>query len=65
MNPSCIEFYLTSCWECFESTLTTETGLSDFKKLIFTDLKHEKVTPEIMKYGDYKKFDSRRFIEKL
>ena len=65
MNPSCIEFYLTSCWKCFESTLTTETGLSDFKKLIFTDLKHEKVTPEIMKYGDYKKFDSRRFIEKL
>ena len=65
MNPSCIEFYLTNCWKCFESTLTTETGLSDFKKLIFTDLKHEKVTPEIMKYGDYKKFDSRRFIEKL
>ena len=65
MNPSCIDFYLINCWKSFESTLTKETGLSEFKKLKFTVLKHEKVTPEIIKYRDYKKFDSRRCIEKL
>ena len=33
MNPSCIDLYLTNCPKSFESTLTIETGLSDFYKL--------------------------------
>ena len=36
MSPSCIDLFLTNCRKSFESTLTIETGLSDFYKLIVT-----------------------------
>ena len=51
----------------FQSTLTIETGLSDFHKLIVTVLKvkHEKVPPKIIHYRDYKNFDSSKLLEKL
>ena len=51
----------------FESTLTIETGLSDFHKLIVTVLKikHKKVPPKIIQYRDYENFDSTRFFVKL
>ena len=39
MRPSCIDLYLTNCPKSFESTLTIETSLSDFHKLIVTVLK--------------------------
>ena len=66
-NPSCIDLYLTNCPKSFQSTLTIETGLSDFHKLIVTVLKvkHEKVPPKIIHYRDYKNFDSNKFFEKL
>ena len=32
-NPSCIYLYLKNCTKHFQSTLTLETGLSDFHKL--------------------------------
>ena len=66
-SPSCIDLYLINCPKSFESTLTIETGISDFHKLIVTVLKvkHEKVHPKIMQYRDYKNFDSTRFFEKL
>ena len=56
-----------NCPKSFESTLTIETGLSDFDKLIATiqKVKHEKVPPKIIQYRDYKIFDSTRFFEKL
>ena len=67
MSPSCIDLFLTNCPKSFESTLTIETGLSDFHKLIVTVLKakHENVPPKIIKYRDYKNFYSTRFFEKL
>ena len=67
MSPSYIDLYLTKCPKIFESTLTTETGISDFHKLIVTVLKvkHEKVPPKIIQYRDYKNFDLTRFFEKL
>ena len=48
MNPSSKELYLTNCPKSFERTLTTETGLSNFHKLVATVLKakHEKVPPK-------------------
>ena len=51
----------------FQSTLTIETGLSDFHKLIVTVLKvkHEKAPPKIMHYRDYQNFDSSKLSEKL
>ena len=59
--------FLTNCRKTFESTLTIETGLSDFHKLIVTvlEVKHEKVPPKITQYRDYKNFDSARFFERL
>ena len=36
-NLSFIDLYLTNCPESFQSTLTIETGLSDFHKLIVND----------------------------
>ena len=67
MSPSCIDLFLTNCRKNFESTLTIETGLLDFHKLIVTILrvKHEEVPPKIIQYRDYKNFDSTRFFEKL
>ena len=67
MSPSCIDLYLTNCPKRFESTLTKETGISDFHKLIVTVLKvkHEKVPPKIIQYREYKNSDSTRFFEKL
>ena len=64
---SCIGLYLTNCPKIFGSTLTIETGLSDFHKLIVTVLKvkHEKFPPKIIKYRDYKNFDLIRFFEKI
>ena len=67
MSPSCIDLYLTNCPKSFESTLTIETGISDFDKLIVTVLKvkHEKVPPKIIQCRHYKNFDSTRVFEKL
>ena len=39
MSPSSIDVFLTNCRKSFGSTLTTETGLSDFHELIATVLK--------------------------
>ena len=67
MIPSCIDLFLTNCRKSFESTLTIETSLSDFHKLIVTVLKvkHEKVPPKIIQYRDCKNFDPTKFFEKL
>ena len=60
---SCIDLYLTNCPKIFESTLTTEIGLSDFHKLIVTVLKvkHENIPSKIIQYRDSKTFDLTRF----
>ena len=49
MSPSCIDMFLTNCRKSFESTLTIETCLSDFHKLIATVLKvkREQVSSKI------------------
>ena len=65
MSPSCIDLYLTNCPKSFESTLTIETGISDFHKLIVTVLKvkHEKVPPKIIQYRDYKILTKQDFLK--
>ena len=57
VSPSCIDLFLTNCQKSFESTLTIETGLSDFHKLIVTvvKVKHEKVPPKIIQYKNFEK----------
>ena len=66
LSPSCKDSYLTNCPKSFKSTLTIETGLSDFYKLTVTVLKvkHEKVPSKTMQYKDYKNFDATKFFEK-
>ena len=66
-KPSCINLFLTNCSKSFESTLTIETNVLDFFKLMGNVLKvkHNNVLPKIMQYRDYINFDSTRFFEKL
>ena len=65
MSPSCIDLFLTNCQKNFETTLTIETGLSDFHKFLATVLKvkHEKVPSKIVQYKDYKNFDLTTFLK--
>ena len=65
MSPSCVDLYLTNCPKSFESTLTIETVISDFHKLIVLVLKvkHEKVPPKIIQYRDYKNFTQQDFLK--
>ena len=67
MSPSCIDLFLKNCPKSFESTLSIETGLSDFYKLIVTILKvkRENIPPKIIQYRRYKNFGLTRFYEKL
>ena len=57
-NPSCIDFFLTNRPRTFQYTTTTETGISDFHKLVVTVLKtfYKKQRPKIIHYGNYKNF---------
>ena len=66
-NPSCIDLYLTNSSKSFEKCFTLETGMSDFHKLIITILKvkPDKLPPRIIKYRDYKNFESKAFNNKL
>ena len=58
-NPSIIHLLLTNSAKSFVSTFTIEKSLSDFYKLAVTVLneKHERMSPKVMQYRDYKKFD--------
>ena len=43
-NPSCIDLFLTNRSRYFQNTPTTETGISDFHKLVVTVLKSKSRT---------------------
>ena len=66
-KPSCIDLFLTNNSKCFEDCLTLETGLSDFNELIVTIMKtkHERISPKIVNYKDYKNFDTKTFKDRL
>ena len=58
-NPSCIDLFLTNHPKCFQSTMTKETAISDFHKMVITVLKifYNKRKPKIIHYGNYKIFN--------
>ena len=64
---SCIDLFLTNNSKCFEDSLTLETGLLDFHKLIVTIVKtkHERFPPKILNYRDYKNFDTKTIKDRL
>ena len=38
-NPSCINLFLTNLQQSFQQTHTSETGISDFHKMVVTVMK--------------------------
>ena len=49
-KPSCIDLILTNCSRSFQNPCVTETGLSDFHKLVVAVMKtnYKKSQPKIM-----------------
>ena len=66
-NPSCIDLFLTNRPKCFQSTVTMETGISDFQKMLDTVLKicYKKEKPKIIHYRNYKTLNANLFKEEL
>ena len=65
-KSSCIDLFLAHNSNCFQDCLTLETDLSDFQKFIIIVMKtkHERF-PKILKYRDYKNFDTKVFKNRL
>ena len=55
VKPSCVDLILTNKFRNFQSTVTIESGLSDFHKMTVTILKthFKKGPPKIITYRDY------------
>ena len=64
-NPSCIDLFLTNNANCFQKS--SETGLSDFHKLIVTVMKSHipKQQAKIVKYRNCKGFNETKFRSEL
>ena len=67
INPTCIDNYLTSKKTRFMKTLTFETVVSDYQKLIGTTLRSTFAKGKLkkMSYRCYRNFDNKKFEEKL
>ena len=63
-HKSTIDLFLTNKPKSFFKTYTTETGLSDYHKLIsiFFKSKAPKLKPKVIFYRNYKKFDEKSFF---
>ena len=66
-HSSKIDLILTNNSNSFQKSGTTETGLSDFHKLISTFFKPHfpRLSPKAIYYRNYKNFDKLKFIEDL
>ena len=66
-NPSSIDLILTNRVRSFMNTITLETGLSDHQKMTISVLKTfvPKQAPIVIKYRDYRKFNSQNFRHDL
>ena len=65
--PFCMDLLLTNRPKCFQSTMTMETGISDFHKMVITVLKffYKKQKTKIIHYRNYKNFNANLFKEEL
>ena len=63
IHKSTIDLILTNKGNCFQKV--TETGLSDFHKLIstFLQLHFSRLKPKAIYYRNYKKFNEQKFLE--
>ena len=66
-HTSLIDLTLTSKPSSFNKTLVTETGLSDYHKMIttFFKLHFSRLRPEVITYANYKKFHEEKFLNDL
>ena len=66
-NPSCVDLILTNRHRSFQSTITLETGISDFHKMPVTILKtyFKKGPPKIISYRDYSRYSPHIFRSDL
>ena len=66
-NTSFIDLILTNKRRPFQSTCVMEIGLSDFYRMTVSVLKthFHKLSPEIVTYRDFKKFENERFMDSL
>ena len=64
-HKSTIDLILTNKESCFQKTKVTETGLSDFHKLICTFLRSQfcRLKPKKIYYGNFKNFNEENFLE--
>ena len=64
-HKSTIDLILTNKGNCFQKTKVTETGLSDFHKLISTFLRSHfsRLKLKAIYYRNYKKFNEQKFLE--
>ena len=66
-NSSCIDLFLTNGLRSFQNTVTIETGISDFHKMVIAVLKvfSKKQKQKIIQYRSYKIFDNQVFQKEL
>ena len=66
-NPSSIDLMLTNKIRKFQNSQVIETGLSDHHKMTITVLRafYQKQTPILIKYRNYKNYDSSVFQTEL
>ena len=66
-NPSGINLLLTNRSKCFQGTMTMETGISDFHKIVATVLKivYKKQKLKIVDYRNYETVIANLFKEEL
>ena len=64
-NPSCIDLFHTNRLRSFQNTLTIETGISDFHKMVFKMVFYKKQELKIIQCRSYKNFDNQVFQREL
>ena len=67
-KPSCIHIFLTNRPQSFQNTLTIETGVSDFHKMVISVMKvfcKKNRNQKIIQYRSNKNFDNQVFQREL
>ena len=66
-NLSCIDLFLTNRPKCFQGTMKTKTGISDFHKMVITVLNsfYNNKKTKIIHYRNYKTFNANLFKKEL
>ena len=66
-HKSTIDLFLTNKPRSFQFTSVTETGLSDYHRLITTFMKSyfSRLKPKIIHYRNFKRFDEQKFIDDI